>query len=173
MNHLIPRVGDPVSRIDGVDKVSGKAHYAAEHFPPDLLYGWIVSSPIAKGRITAIDDGAALAVPGVVAVISHKNRPHLPILDMSYDDEVAVPGSPFRALYDDKIVFSQQPVALIVADTLEGARDAASLLHVRYESANHNTDFDAALADKFVPRRKRSNFDLPKSRGDEIGRAHV
>lgn len=166
MNYAIPRVGEPLSRIDGADKVSGKARYAAEYFPHEMLYGWIVSSPIAKGRIIAIDDGAALAVPGVVAVLSHLNRPHLARLDISYDDMIAAPGSPFRPLYDDKIVFSQQPVALVVADTLEAARDGASALQVQYERAPHNTDFDVALAAKYVPRRKRSHFVLPQSRGD-------
>jgi xanthine dehydrogenase YagR molybdenum-binding subunit len=162
----IPKIGQAVSRIDGVEKVTGAARYAAEHFPPDMLYGWIVSSPIAKGRIVGIDDVAARAVPGVVEIITHLNRPHLPLLDMSYNDQVAPPGSPFRALKDEKIAFSAQPVALVVAESLEAARDAASLLVIDYEAAPHNTDLTAALPDKFKPVRKRSGFQAPKSRGD-------
>jgi xanthine dehydrogenase YagR molybdenum-binding subunit len=161
-----PRIGDALSRIDGVDKVTGTARYAAEHFPPDLLYGSIVSSQIAKGRIAGIDDAAARAVPGVVEVISHRNRPHLAWFDRSYKDDSAVPGSPFRPLYDDQIAFSGEPVALVIANTLEAARDAASLIKVSYEAAAHNTDMDQALAEKFVPMSLRSVFLLPKSRGD-------
>lgn len=162
----IPKVGQALSRIDGVDKVTGKARYAAEHFPPEMLYGWIVSSAIAKGKISAIDDAAARAHPGVVEIISHLNRPHVAWLDHSYKDEVAVPGAPFRPLHDEHIAFSAQPVALVVADTLEAARDAASLLVIRYEAAPHNTDFEVALGEKFEPKRKRSNFEMPKPRGD-------
>ena len=165
MTH-IPKVGQALSRIDGVDKVTGKARYAAEHFPPDMLYGWIVSSPIAKGKITAIDDAAARAHAGVVEIISHLNRQHLALLDHSYKDDVAVPGSPFRPLHDEHIAFSAQPVALVVAETLEAARDAASLLVIRYEATPHNTDFDIALGEKFEPKRKRTGFQAPKSRGD-------
>jgi xanthine dehydrogenase YagR molybdenum-binding subunit len=160
-----PRIGDALNRIDGVDKVTGTVRYAAEHFPPDLLYGWIVSSDIAKGRITGIDEAAARAIPGVVEVISHRNRPHLAWFDRSYEDGSAPSGSPFRPLYDDQIAFSGQPLALVVANTLEAARDAASLLKVGYEAAPHNTDMDKALAEKFAPKSIRNVFLGPKSRG--------
>jgi xanthine dehydrogenase YagR molybdenum-binding subunit len=161
-----PRIGDPISRTDGAKKVTGTAHYAAEHFPTGLLHGWIVSSAIAKGRIKSIDDTRARHIPGVVEIITHKNRPHMALLDKSYGDEVSVPGSPFRPLYDDKILYALQPVAVVVADTLENARDAAALLDVTYDAEAHNTDFGIALADKYSPKKKRSTFEAPKSRGD-------
>jgi len=159
-------IGDALSRVDGRVKVTGAARYAAEHPVEGLLYGWVVSSAIAKGRITAIRDAEARAVPGVVEVITHENRPHVAWLDMSYDDEVAVPGSPFRGLYDDKIAFSQQPVALVVGETLEAARAGAALVGVEYEREEHNTEIEVALAEKYEPKRKRFGFSLPKSRGD-------
>src|SRR5690349_1019379 len=90
-----PRIGDPIDRFDGEAKVTGSARYAAEHFPPGLLYGWIVGSPLARGRVTGIDEAAARAVPGVVEVISHRNRRRLPRSDRSYEDEAASSGSPF------------------------------------------------------------------------------
>lgn len=108
-NNTTARIGASLSRIDGRAKVTGEARYAGEHPAPDLLYGWVVSAPIAKGRIVAVDDTLARAVPGVVVVITHLNRPHVAWLDRSYEDEVSVPGSPFRPLYDDKVVFSHQP----------------------------------------------------------------
>jgi xanthine dehydrogenase YagR molybdenum-binding subunit len=161
-----PRIGDPVNRFDGEAKVTGSARYAAEHFPQGLLYGWIVSSPLARGRVTAIDEEAARAVPGVVEVISHRNRRHLPWFDRRYKDEEAASGSPFRPLYDDKVVFSGQPVALVVAQTLEAARDAASLVRVSYQSASHNTDFERAMAEQFAPKSLRKVVLAPRSRGD-------
>ena len=102
----------------------------------------------------------------MVEVITHENRPHVAWLDMSYDDEVAMPGSPFRGLYDDKVVFAMQPVALVVAETLEAARAGAALVGIDYEREPHNTDLQVALAEKYEPKRKRSNFMLPKKRGD-------
>ncbi len=161
-----PRIGDKLSRIDGIAKVTGGAHYAAEYFPGGMLYGWIVSSDIAKGRIVAIDDAAARAVAGVVEVITHLNRPHLPFFDASYSDDVAVPGSPFRPFYDAKVAFAAQPVALVVAESLEAARDAAGLIRIDYHAEKHNTDFTVALDEKFEPKRKRQGFQMPKPRGD-------
>jgi len=161
-----PRIGDSLSRTDGIEKVTGNASYAAEHFPPGLLYGWIVSSAIAKGRIKSIDDSATRKIPGVVEVITHKNRPHMALLDASYSEQVSPPGSPFRPLYDDKILYSLQPIAVVVADTLENARDAAALLRVTYDTEEFNTDFAIALEEKYEPKRKRSTFESPKPRGD-------
>ncbi|NUZ05888.1 xanthine dehydrogenase family protein molybdopterin-binding subunit [Piscinibacter koreensis] len=160
------RIGDQPNRIDGPAKVTGAAHYAAEHDLPGLLYGVAISSAIAKGRVVSIDDAAARQVPGVVEVITHRNRPHVAWFDRSYRDEVAVPGSPFRPLYDDEIRFSGQPVALVVAESFEAARDAASLIRVEYAAAPHNTDLHVALGDRFTPKKTRSNFELPKPRGD-------
>jgi xanthine dehydrogenase YagR molybdenum-binding subunit len=161
-----PRIGDPVDRFDGEAKVTGSARYAADHFPPGLLYGWIVGSPIARGRVTGIDEAAARAVPGVVEVISHRNRRQLPRCDSCYEDEEAASGSPFRPLYDDEVRFSGQPVALVVARTLEAARDAASLLRVGYESATHDTDFERAMAEPFPPKSAREVEPGPGRRGD-------
>ena len=160
------RIGDPVSRIDGPAKVTGAARYAAEHSVEGLLYGWVVSSAITKGKIVSIDDKAARAVAGVVEVITHENRPHLAWFDRSYKDGVSVPGSPLRPLYDDEIQFNGQPVALVIAETLEAARHAASLIDVAYEAEEHNTDLRAALPESFKPWLKRSSFQKPKDRGD-------
>ncbi|HEX8418182.1 MAG TPA: xanthine dehydrogenase family protein molybdopterin-binding subunit, partial [Methylobacterium sp.] len=120
-------VGSPHSRVDGPAKVTGLAKYAGEFGAADLCHGYVVSGAIAKGRIAAIDAAAAEAVPGVVKVFTHENRPRTAWLDYNYQDDVAPPGSPFRPLYDDKIQYSGQPVALVVAEDFETARYAASL----------------------------------------------
>lgn len=109
------RIGSAINRVDGLAKVTGGARYAAEHPVDGLLYGYVVSSAIARGVILGFEDKAARAIPGVVEVMTHENRPHVALLDSNYQDEVGPPGSPFRALYDNKILFSAQPIALVIA----------------------------------------------------------
>lgn len=159
-------IGDALSRVDGPLKVTGRARYAAEHFAPDLLYGWIVSSPIAKGRIVAVDDAACRAVAGVVEVLTHLNRPETAYRDANHADEIAPPGSPFRALHDEKVVFSGQPIALVVAGSLEAARAGAAAMRFEFERETAQTDLVAALPDRFEPKRKRDGFAMPEPRGD-------
>ena len=159
-------IGSAINRVDGLEKVTGRAKYAAEYAPAGMVYGVVVSSTITKGSITEINQAAARSVPGVVEVLTHQNRPHIAWLDSNYEDETGPPGSPFRALGDAKIQFSGQPVAVVLAETFEAARYAASLVEVTYEAEPHNTDFEVSLAEKFLPKKKRSTFHPPKSRGD-------
>ena len=100
-------LGKPTSRIDGRAKVTGAAKYAAEYNVPGLAHGVVVSSAIAKGRIKRIDAADALAVEGVLDVFTHEHRPELASSDEKYKDEVAPPGSPFRPLYDDRILLQR------------------------------------------------------------------
>jgi xanthine dehydrogenase YagR molybdenum-binding subunit len=159
-------IGAPLSRVDGIAKVTGEAKYAAEHFAEGLLYGVIVSSGITKGRIVAIDEDAARAVPGVVEVMTHLNRPDTARRDSNYQDQVAPPGSPFKPLFDDRILFAMQPIALVLAETFEAARYAASLVDISYEAEPHQTDFEVARAGAYLPSKKRDNYVPPKPRGD-------
>src|SRR6185312_5518700 len=133
-------------RIDGRAKVTGEAKYAAEYNAPQLAHGVVVTSAIAKGRITRIHAADALAVVGVLDVFTHEHRPRLASSDEKYGDEVAPPGAPFRPLYDDRILFAGQPVALVVAEEFEIARFAASLIHIDYERQEHVTDFETQRA---------------------------
>jgi xanthine dehydrogenase YagR molybdenum-binding subunit len=159
------QVGMPVSRVDGRDKVTGRARYAAEHPADALLYGVAVNSTIARGRIAAIDSTAALAVSGVVAVITHNNRPRMSAFDLLHRDLGAPAGSPFRPLYDDAIRYSGQPVALVVAETFEAARHAAGLVRVLYETEPHQTDLRAHIGRARAPGGKASDSS-PGSKGD-------
>ncbi|MBN4097581.1 xanthine dehydrogenase family protein molybdopterin-binding subunit [Methylobacterium sp. OT2] len=154
-------VGSPRSRIDGPAKVTGLAKYAGEFAAPDLAYGYVVSSSIAKGRITAIDSVEAEAVPGVLKVLTHENRPRTAWRDKNFQDQVAPPGSPFRALYDDLIVFSGQPVALVVAEDFETARYAASLVRVSYAMEEPGTDLEALRGTAYDPPYKRTGIKPP------------
>jgi xanthine dehydrogenase YagR molybdenum-binding subunit len=164
-------VGKPISRPDGPAKVSGSAKYAAEFNVPNLWYGYVVSSPITKGKITKIDAAEVLAIPGVKHVFSHENVPTYAWFDRSYKDDVAPGGSPFRPLHEPKIMFNEQPVALVVAETFELARYAASILKIDYEvDKSFNTDLDKARGKSFDAPKDKSGFvPPPKPKGDAEG----
>ncbi|WP_372391388.1 xanthine dehydrogenase family protein molybdopterin-binding subunit [Xanthomonas sp. NCPPB 3582] len=153
--------GTGVPRIDGRAKVTGQARYAAEWPVPDLAYGVVVSSSIAKGTIVGFDLAAARAVPGVLEIVTHENRPHMRGMDLFYKDMTAPPGSPFRPLYDNVILYSGQPVALVVADTFEAARHAAHLVQVEYAQEPHQTDLMTQLDRAHKPKGMRAGFTPP------------
>jgi xanthine dehydrogenase YagR molybdenum-binding subunit len=163
-------IGAPTSRIDGVAKVTGAAKYAAEFNAPGLLHGSVVISTIARGRITRIDLSAAMRVQGVIDVLTHENRPPMADTDQAYKDDVAPDGSPFRPLYDGRILFNGQPIALVVAETSEIARFAASLVHVEYQQEPHVTDLyrqrDVAIPVTTPTNPMEAIFAPPKPRGN-------
>ncbi|CAB3695319.1 xanthine dehydrogenase family protein molybdopterin-binding subunit [Paraburkholderia rhynchosiae] len=159
--------GVPHKRVDGKLKVTGAAQYAADFSATGLTYGFVVSSTVAAGRIVSIDSSAALALPGVLHVLTYQNRPELPREDKPYKDMVAPGGSPLRPLWDDRVWYSGQPVALVLAESLELARHAASLVDVRYESAPHRTDMGEVLMSAEPPSTEKGGFDPPPApRGD-------
>ncbi len=127
-------VGLPLDRIDGPAKVSGAAKYAYEHndAAPGAAYGWIVGSTIGKGRIAALDTREAEDADGVLAVITYKNAGSL---GKAQRNAATLLGGPEIEHYD-------QAVALVVAETVEQARDAAKLVRVRY--AREKGRFDLA-----------------------------
>ena len=129
-------VGQPVDRIDGPRKTTGTAPYAYERHDvaPDAAYGYVVGAAIAKGRIVSIDQSAAEAAPGVIAIVTAKNAGKLG----KGDKNVA------RLLAGPNVEHYHQAVALVVAETFEQARSAAQLLEVRYERAAGK--FDLAQA---------------------------
>ncbi len=160
-------VGRATSRIDGILKVTGRARYAAEYPADDLLHGCLVLSPVATGRIVSIDTTKAQAIPGVVKIFTHENRPGAAWFDTKWRDQVAPPGHPFRPLQSDRILYADQPVAVVIAETLEAARDAAALVQVACEAASHLTDFRQGVAKAYRPPKARSGIPRPpKPRGN-------
>ncbi|WP_316784485.1 xanthine dehydrogenase family protein molybdopterin-binding subunit [Pedobacter frigiditerrae] len=148
---------DENDRVDGIDKVTGKAKYFAEYQLPGLTYGVLVTSTITKGKITAIDSKAAAAAPGVLGVLSHLNKPSV----AGYEAEG---GPKMKIFYTDQVLFNGQPIALVVADTFERATYAASLVKVTYEKAAFNTDFEKSIKDAAV---KKLQGAAPYVRGVE------
>lgn len=161
MNSLNSPVGQPLDRVDGPLKVTGQARYAAEFGIPQLLHGSVVSSTIARGRVRHIDSREAEALPGVVLVLTHQNRPPIASYDEPYEDDDAAEGSPFRPLYNDRVLYSDQPLALVVAESLELARHAGSLVRIEYDSEPHQTDLLAARG-----QAHEAPAETPEPRGD-------
>jgi xanthine dehydrogenase YagR molybdenum-binding subunit len=159
-------IGKPESRVDGKKKVTGAAKYAAEFKVPGLLYGVVVSSGIAKGRITKFDLSKAQATEGVIKIFTHENRLRTAWFDYKYRDQVAPSGSPFRPLYDEKILFSQQPIALVVAEDFETARYAAGLIGVEYKIDQHETDLNQKRGNGYEPKKRAGIKPPPEPRGD-------
>jgi xanthine dehydrogenase YagR molybdenum-binding subunit len=167
---MAPYIGTATSRVDGRAKVTGAAKYAAEFNVPGLAHTSVVGSTIAKGRITRIDTSAAMRVKGVLTVLTHESRPPMADNDQAYKDEVApADGSPFRPLYDNRIMFNGQPIGLVVAETSEIARFAASLVRVEYDKEAHVTDIyrqrDAATPIRAPTNPLEALFTPPKPRG--------
>jgi xanthine dehydrogenase YagR molybdenum-binding subunit len=158
-------IGTPTSRYDGRAKVTGAAKYAGEYNTQGLAHAAVVTSSIAKGRIKRIDPSEALRVKGVLAVLTHENRPRMAKSDEAYKDDVAPDGSPFRPLYDDEIRFNNQPIALVVAEEGEIARFAASLVRVEYNQEAHVTDLHRQRDDAVPLEPGATPLSPPKPRG--------
>jgi xanthine dehydrogenase YagR molybdenum-binding subunit len=138
-------VGAPLSRVDGRLKVTGKARYAAEFDVDGAVHAVIVDASIGRGRITSVDSDAAEAQPGVLRVIHHGNAPKLPYRDNAGSNNP--PGRRLRVFQDDRVLFHGQPVAVVVATTLEAAQHGASLVKVDYDAERPSTDLHGAERD--------------------------
>ena len=159
-------IGQPLARIDGPDKVMGHARYAAEFNQSGQAYAVIVSATVGLGRMTGIESAEVEGMPGVVAVITHRNAPRLPYgPHKGFIDPAA--GERLHVLQDDRVRFHGQPVALVVADTLDRAERAAAALHVTYEAERPIVDPSDAKAKAIVPEGAHGEAD--KQRGDADG----
>src|SRR6478752_8310174 len=154
-------IGQPLPRRDGVLQVTGAARYAADQHPPGMLYAVLAVSSIARGRVAFIDVAAAKAHPGVVAVITPANRPAL----AQDPDEKSNPFM-FRLdlLQNDRVRYVGQPIAVVVAETLEAATEGASLLAPRYEAKPARVGLDSG--ETFTLQAVGHGFPAQAQRGD-------
>ena len=124
-------VGQPISRIDGRLKVTGTARYTADIPLDTIVHAAIVYSTIANGRIVSIETAVAENAPSVLAVLTHKNMPRMNQQSWSH---LRPQGQTYLPLQDDRIHYAGQPVALVVASTLDQATYAGTLIKVAYET---------------------------------------
>jgi xanthine dehydrogenase YagR molybdenum-binding subunit len=158
MTITAPSVGAPLARVEAHEKVTGSARYAYEHPRADVAYAWIVAATIAKGRVRAVDAGPALAA-GAIAVLSHENAPRL---EESDDGELRVLQSP-------AVSYRGQIVALVVAETLEAAREASALVRIEYDAAEHDVLLRPGHPRLYSPEADDPEFPTDTARGDFDG----
>ncbi|MGE5650681.1 MAG: xanthine dehydrogenase family protein molybdopterin-binding subunit, partial [Bacillota bacterium] len=142
-------IGAPLDRIDGPLKVCGAARYSAEVALPRMAHAVLVQSTIPNGRITRIEGAAAERVPGIIAVLTHKNAMKLP---QGGRAAVQPPhGRVLSLLQDDKVHYTGQPVAVVVAESPEQAQQAAAMLRIDYARVPAVLDFAAARPQAYSP----------------------
>ncbi|TXS44878.1 xanthine dehydrogenase family protein molybdopterin-binding subunit [Streptomyces sp. t39] len=152
-------LGADAERSEARDKVTGRARYASEYRPPDRLYAWPVPATVARGRVTDVDAGPALAVRGVRAVLTHENAPR-----------VAAPDDATLALLqDDRVPHRGWYVALVVADTLENARAGAAAVLVSYETEEHDVLLTRDRPGLRIPEEANGGHPGLRERGDPDG----
>ncbi|MBI0474274.1 xanthine dehydrogenase family protein molybdopterin-binding subunit [Sphingomonas sp. MA1305] len=128
-------IGKPIDRIDGPLKVSGRAIYAAEYDIPNLAYGFLVRATVGSGKVVDINADAVRGLPGVIDVIT------------DYKTFIRNPGQggdrkkPQQGV--DDVAYFGEPIAIVVAESYEAARDAAQQLTVEYEEKDGRYDFAA------------------------------
>jgi xanthine dehydrogenase YagR molybdenum-binding subunit len=151
-----PAVGAAMPRVEGLEKVTGAARYAVEHEVEGVVHAALVQSTVAKGTVRAVDAGAALALPGVLAVLWHENAPRV----ADHDDlELAVLQRP-------DIAYRGQIVAVAIADSLEVARDAAAVVRIDYEATPHDVELTADHPKLYKPDKVNPAFETDTERGD-------
>ncbi len=145
-------VGQPLDRVDGKLKVTGKATYTADQVIPNVAHAVLVTSTIARGRIASMDTSAAERVPGVLAVLTHRSD-----LKLAKNPREVEAGSPadraLQVLQDDRVYYGNQPIGVAVAETFEGARQAASLVQLRYDQESPTVRLDAGVATAYKPKK--------------------
>ncbi|MEN5055576.1 xanthine dehydrogenase family protein molybdopterin-binding subunit [Sphingobacterium kitahiroshimense] len=134
----------PEGRVEARDKVTGKGKYAAEYAVDKMCYAVLVGSTVPSGKIKNIDLSKAKQVKSVLGFVSHLEKPAVP----GFATEALIKESRFGlpVFHTDTIYFKGQPVVLVMAETLEDATYAASLVEVQYEKTKFNVDFDSTYA---------------------------
>jgi xanthine dehydrogenase YagR molybdenum-binding subunit len=135
-------LGEDAQRIDGRDKVSGKPIYGADRILRKMVHAVPVAATVRKGRITGIDKSGAQHTPGVLLILTHENFDRLRPVQFSFAGGTAIQS--FQPLQSAEVKYRGQAVALVVAETLEAAQEAAALIRVSYsEDASATVELNA------------------------------
>ncbi len=145
----VKSIGEAVSRIEGLLKVTGTANFSTDFPVANSACGFLVKSEIAAGKILDIDTSAAEKVAGVIAIMTHKNAPKLALTRGLRGGSI---------LQDEVIDFFGENIALVIAETFEQARFAAKLVKVTYQKSAAKVDFE----------KEKANAVKPQGREDEV-----
>ena len=169
-NSIQNQLGQPIDRIDGRLKVTGRAPYTYEHPVPNVVPGVLLTSSIAKGRIQSMDTSRAEKAPGVLLVMTHQNAPKIPTL---LNQPSAPPaGRVVQTFQDDVVRYANQPIALVVAETFEQADEAAFLIKVEYAPESHAVTLDNRMSEASTP-KNAGNEPADETRGDMQAGIHA
>ena len=157
-------VGSALTRVDAAAKVSGRAPYAAEFQIDGLCHAVMARSTIPRGRIARIDTSRARALPGVILVLTHENAEKLPQKGRAAVKPPA--GREMSLLQDAAVRYNGEPIAVVVARTLEQAQDAASRIEVTYAREAPVLDFAAAKRGAYKPKTAGPSGEPDKAWGD-------
>jgi len=149
-------IGTPLRRVEGEQKVTGTATYAFEQQVGGALYGWPVQSRVAVGRVTSVETAPAMAVPGVVAVLTFETAPRL---GESQDPELLVLQSP-------DVAYRGQVIALVVATTQETACEVATTLDVTYDEQDRDVVLTTSHPTLYAPEKVNPAFATDTETGD-------
>ena len=154
-------IGQPLTRRDGFLKVTGEARYAADNHPAGMLHAVLAVSSVARGRVTFLDVEAARRHPGVVEVMTTANRPKL-----AEDPDAKTNPFMFRLdlLQNDTVRYVNQPIAVVIATTLEAATEGVALLAPRYDVEPARVGLDAG--ESFTPPAVGVGHPANQQRGD-------
>ncbi|MFJ5214444.1 xanthine dehydrogenase family protein molybdopterin-binding subunit [Streptomyces sp. NPDC088354] len=140
-----PLVGEGISRVDGPRKVTGTAPYPMDFSVPGQVYGALVQSTIAAGRIVRMHTEEAEGSPGVIGVLTHENAPEVGTGPMT-----VLGASPPPPLRNDRIIHQGQHIGFVVAETAEQAAAAARLVRADYEAAEPLLDLQDPRAEQLT-----------------------
>jgi len=158
----VSEVGKPHDRVDGRLKVTGGAVYAVETPVANVAHAVIVTSGAARGTIQEVDVRAAKAAPGVLAVLTHENAAKLPDANKK--------GGPIdktlQLLQDAAILYPDQPIAVVVADTLERAQHAADLVRASFDTKGVALTLDSSGGENYAPKKAGPRGETDSTRGD-------
>lgn len=162
-------IGHSLARVDGRAKVTGGVRYAAEFNQPGQAYAVIVSSRLGLGHVTGVGAEDVMRMPGVIAVLSHLNAPRLAYREhKNFPVDPAI-GERLHMLQDDQVRFYGQPVAVVVAETLDQAERAAAALRVTYAGGRPMVEMSDPAVATVVPEaatRPGARAQADKARGD-------
>jgi xanthine dehydrogenase YagR molybdenum-binding subunit len=144
-------VSQSVDRVDGRLKVTGRARYSGDHSLPDLCYGYLLQSSIAKGKIESMDVTAAQNSPGILAIYTPFN-PLKIYSPAQAGEEGAISGDVIPLLQDPTVDYFGQTIGLVVAETFEQARDAARLVKTEYRTQPAIVELQAGLGEAYAPK---------------------
>ena len=156
------QVGRALPRVDGPLKVTGKAQYAAEIPVANVAHALIVTSATGRGQLLSVETSRAQKVPGVLHVLTAGNAPKLPGAKSKADPNDRI----LQLLQDDEIHYADQPIAVVVASTLESAQEAAALVSASYASSAVSTALQQNAPDAYAPKKAGPSGDADSKRGD-------